>query len=260
LTTGTMDTDTRALKRTRYLEAARRILERDGLDALTMQALANEVGAAVGTIYGYFPSKGSLVAELQMAAVSTIVDAWIDASKVWGGAMRARGLTEHEVALAEVIAFGEFFLAIQVDFALEFDLNRGHLDEGRELFESVDLTAMRPSARGMVDGPATSIRASIDAGMLRTDPAEVHERVLMLLLALYGISLLSVPRPDTAHSLVPRLTRLMVRDLALAWGADQRVIDRVTPVVIGVVGDYPLSGLREVAGEPAPNGLAASGV
>jgi AcrR family transcriptional regulator len=252
-----MDTDTRALKRTRYLDAARRILERDGLDALTMQALANEVGAAVGTIYGYFPSKGSLVAELQMAAVRTVIDAWGAARSVWGRAMVERGLTANEVALAELIAFGEFFLAIQVDFALEFDLNRTYLDEGRELFDAVDLSTVRPSARELVEGPATSIHAGIDAGMLQADPAEVRERVLMLLLGLYGISLLSLPRPETAHSVVPHLTRLLVRDLALGWGADRQVVDRLTPVVLAVVRAHPLA---SVCPAIDARDMAASGV
>ena len=154
-----MHTESRGLKRSRYVDAARQILERDGLDALTMQALANEVGAAVGTIYGYFPSKGALVVELQMQAVSTIISAWRNASTVWSGALSQRGLTGPELALAEVVSFGEFFLAIQEDFALEFDLNRTHLEEGRDVFETVDLTAIRPSASELVEGPAERDRS-----------------------------------------------------------------------------------------------------
>ncbi len=238
-----MHTDSRAAKRTRYVDAARQILERDGLDALTMQALANEVGAAVGTIYGYFPSKGALVAELQMQAITTIIGAWRDAREVWTDALRGRGLTGTDVALAEVVAFGEFFVAIQVDYSLEFDLNRTHLDEGRELFETVDLTVTRPSAAELVEGPADAIEAGINAGALQADPGEVRDRVLMLLLGLYGISLLAVPRPDAVTTLVPELSRLMIRDLALGWGAEERALDRVTPVVHEVVAANPLSSL-----------------
>ncbi len=241
-----MHTDPRALKRNRYLDAARQILERDGLDALTMQALANEVGAAVGTMYGYFPSKGALVAELQMQAISTIIGAWRDARRVWSGALADRGLSGAEVALAEVVAFGEFFLAIQVDYSIEFDLNRSHLDEGRELFETVDLTVFRPSASELVEGPAHTIEAGIHAGALQADPTEVRDRVLILLLGLYGVSLLTLPQPEAAVTVVPELSRLMVRDLALGWGANRTALDRVTPMVREVVAAHPLSSLGPI--------------
>jgi AcrR family transcriptional regulator len=237
-----MQTESRAVKRARYIEAARQILERNGLDALTMQALANEVGAAVGTIYGYFPSKSALVAELQLQAIGTIIEAWHDARSVWTEALRDR-LTHAELALAEVVAFGEFFLAIQVDYALEFDLNRTHLDDGRELFETVDFSVIRPSVSELVEGPVEVVRASIEAGALRADPDAVRERVLMLLLGLYGVSLLSVPRPGTERTLVPELSRLMVRDLALGWGADAGALERVTPLVRAVVAEHPLASL-----------------
>jgi len=238
-----MHSDSRAIKRTRYLDAARQILQRDGLDALTMQALANQVGAAVGTMYGYFPSKGALVTELQKQAITTIIGAWRDARAVWTAALDDRGLTHPDIVLAEVVAFGEFFLAIQVDYSLEFDLNRAHLDDRNELFESVDLNVVRPTAADLVQGPAEAIEAGIDAGVLQADVAEIHERVLMLLLGLYGISLLAISRPETTQTLVPDLTRMLVRDLTLGWGADRGALDRVTPIVRAVIDEHPLSSI-----------------
>lgn len=49
----------------RILETAQRILEADGLDALTMQRLASELGYTVGATYRYFGSKDEIVAALQ---------------------------------------------------------------------------------------------------------------------------------------------------------------------------------------------------
>ena len=86
--------------------------------------------------------------------------------------------------------------------------------------------------------------------MLATDPAEVRERVLMLLLGLYGVSLLAVPRPDVAASLVPRLSRLMVHDFARAWGADPVTLDRLTPIVREVVASHPLGSMTNERRDP----------
>lgn len=49
------------------LEAARRILERDGVDALTTNRIAEDAGVSIGSFYQYFPDKQALLAELARA-------------------------------------------------------------------------------------------------------------------------------------------------------------------------------------------------
>lgn len=46
------------------LEAAIRLLERDGLEALTTNALAEMAGVSIGTLYQYFPDKNAVLAAL----------------------------------------------------------------------------------------------------------------------------------------------------------------------------------------------------
>ncbi|TNB48475.1 TetR/AcrR family transcriptional regulator [Martelella lutilitoris] len=46
------------------LEAAARILERDGLAGLNTNILAEKAGVSVGSVYQYFPSKEAVVAEI----------------------------------------------------------------------------------------------------------------------------------------------------------------------------------------------------
>jgi AcrR family transcriptional regulator len=55
------------------LEAALRLLERDGLDALNTNALAELAGVSIGTLYQYFPDKEavlSALADREVAAMS----------------------------------------------------------------------------------------------------------------------------------------------------------------------------------------------
>lgn len=56
------------------LEAAIRLLERDGLDSLTTNALAEMAGVSIGTLYQYFPDKNavlSALADREMAGLSS---------------------------------------------------------------------------------------------------------------------------------------------------------------------------------------------
>lgn len=46
------------------LEAAARIIERDGLDAVTTNAVATAAGVSVGSLYQYFPNRSAILAEL----------------------------------------------------------------------------------------------------------------------------------------------------------------------------------------------------
>lgn len=68
----------RALRREqaseRILDAAERILGSEGLEALTMQRLASELGLTVGAAYRYFPSKEAIVAALQRRVLVALSD------------------------------------------------------------------------------------------------------------------------------------------------------------------------------------------
>jgi AcrR family transcriptional regulator len=53
-----------AFRTREILAAARKLMERNGLDAVTMEEIAGAAGVAKGTIYLYFPSKDELIRAL----------------------------------------------------------------------------------------------------------------------------------------------------------------------------------------------------
>lgn len=66
-------------KRVRILDAARRLVGRDGFRETAMETVAAEAGVATGTVYRYFPSKAALfvevvsrVSEREVGVVATI--------------------------------------------------------------------------------------------------------------------------------------------------------------------------------------------
>lgn len=64
-------TPTAEWRRAQLLEAAARLMERDGSQAVSMQAVANEAGVSVGLIYRYFRGKE----ELLLAVIMSVLDA-----------------------------------------------------------------------------------------------------------------------------------------------------------------------------------------
>lgn len=79
-------TQERALRRREsILDATARILDRDGYDALTTNAVAREAGTAIGTVYEYFDGREALLEALLVRLSSRLGDA-IDRAVAAGGA------------------------------------------------------------------------------------------------------------------------------------------------------------------------------
>jgi AcrR family transcriptional regulator len=66
------------------VDAARRVLESEGTDALTMRRLADELGMQAPSLYKHFPSKGDL-------EVALIEDAMVEIGEVSHRALREPG-------------------------------------------------------------------------------------------------------------------------------------------------------------------------
>lgn len=229
----------RERRRSRYLDAAIGIVVRDGLDALTMQAIASEVGAAVGTIYGYFPSKSALLVELQMMAIERITVAWTGIEPRWRAEFEARGATPDEVAVGMAAMFGEFFLEIARVLPQEFRLQQLQLAQTHELFDPDEVDRLLPAAIGMFQVPYHLLVEATAAGMLDRAEAEA-ERSLAMVLALNGVTLSE--HIQVLHDVlsVSDLVRMVLRALLVGWGAPREVVDTGARLAVDIVAAVPL--------------------
>ena len=110
----------RIRRRQEYLDVASRMVIREGFDGLTMQAIADEVGAAVGTIYTYFNSKSALIAELQTMAISLIGQVIDAAFASWESELSS--LDPETRTLARLCAFGDFLPEVAHVYPEEYRL------------------------------------------------------------------------------------------------------------------------------------------
>lgn len=95
------DADRPGLNRDRVVDTALAIVDRDGLDGLTMRRLASELGVEAMSLYHWFPNKAAILDALVEAAIretATRVDATPQAG--WRANLRALAMGYRLVLLA----------------------------------------------------------------------------------------------------------------------------------------------------------------
>jgi len=55
------------------------IASRDGISSLSVRKLASACGIAVGSVYGYFPTKADLTAAVHPESLTDLMAEWVDA-------------------------------------------------------------------------------------------------------------------------------------------------------------------------------------
>ena len=95
------DAERPGLNRDRVVDTALAIVDRDGLDGLTMRRLASELGVEAMSLYHWFPNKAAILDALVEAAIretATRVDATPEAG--WRANLRALAMGYRQVLLA----------------------------------------------------------------------------------------------------------------------------------------------------------------
>jgi len=202
-----------------FLRAAKTIAFAEGLDALTMQRLADEVDAAVGTVYTYFPSKSALVAELQREAIQVLDDscARFEARFERDLVPTERSLTRRRLAL--VVGYTRFWVDTLETFPEEARLLQLLMSERRSTVDDQDVSRVLPAAVRILERVRLALDAAVADGAL--NPGDGMERTVVLAASLNGVLLLDhVARVDPALFDGPRLARALVTDLLRGWGAE----------------------------------------
>lgn len=229
-----------------YLRAALRVISEEGLDALTMQRLAAEVGASVGSVYTYFSSKGALVAEVQREAIERLAAS----AAVLGREVDAAGHQEPGPArLAPVVAFGRFWLTAHETHREEMRLLLLLLSDHREGVPEEEAGRVVPAALRLLALAESRLRAAADAGALAAGRVgeSPEQRTIALAAALTGCLQLQVVQRWDADLLDPRTTGRHVLDaLLLGWGADPAALAAAHRCVDRLEADGPLA--RPVTG------------
>jgi AcrR family transcriptional regulator len=199
-----------------YLRTALRIATEEGLDALTMQRLAAEVDAAVGTVYTYFPSKGALVAEVQREAIERLTASYLllrpDVEAKVADEAPTTAATTH------LVAFGRFWIDSFDSYPREQRLLQQLMSDAHRTVDDTEATRVVPAAMRLLDLARERFEVAGSVGALtESDPME---RTVTLAAALSGVlqlGKLGQFDPDLLDG--PRLAGTFLDDLLRGWGA-----------------------------------------
>lgn len=195
----------RQAKADAYLDAAMKVVARDGVDGLTMAALAAELDAAVGALYRYFPGKDELVAALQARALDALVD-------------EMRAARGRRGTLGRVLALLEPFATLADRDPLRHRL----LDELLSAPEAVHGDGAARALEAHLAPALALVAAALDdaraAGALAPGDARLRTRALWS--ALHGVShLRKRDRLEAAELKAAAVERALLEALLVGFGA-----------------------------------------
>jgi AcrR family transcriptional regulator len=160
------DTDLVERRRAQIVEAATRLVSRQGFAKTVVRDIAQEADISVGLVYEYVRAKEDIL--------FLIYEHW---SKVWQEGLE-KALAKGKDPLEQLKSVINFLVSVadkHADVTHLFYREPGHLtDHGRELAKTVE--------REMVERVAAVVDAAVSAGMLRqeTDSVVVATSVILL--------------------------------------------------------------------------------
>ncbi len=223
----------RAARYDQLLAAAGDLVDEHGLEGLTMQAVADRVDCAVGTIYTYFSSKSALMAALQTAAIQTLLATYHRAAEGWDDALAEADVDDAVASLVRIMAFGQLFVAGPELHPREFEFLQLLINTPEHTVNSDDVRTVTPHALTLLAEALVLIEAAVTEGALASTSQrsgdDTLRRTLRWVGALDGALLVSnanvtaLPEPEAFGA--RHLSQLVTEDLLLAWGAPPRTLE-----------------------------------
>lgn len=230
----------RVARHDQLMTAAMEIVAEDGIDELTMLAVAERVGCAVGTIYTYFASKSSLIAALEANAIRILLDVLHESADIWEEGLDELDVPDDVASLVRILATGRLFVALDRVRPREFEMLQMLLTVKQDLTTNQDRDTVLPVALALLTDVNSAIEAAVEAGALRAPSQEpyggvdqtadtVLDRTIRLVGALNGALLVTnvgVNPERISPSIFDghRLGLSLVNDMLLAWGAEAETL------------------------------------
>lgn len=198
------------------LDRAMEILEADGLDALTLQRLAQALGVVTTAIYRYFPSKDALMAALQRRAVRVIAEHFRgELGALLADLAKAPPAT---VSLATVLTIGELYFALPETHPNEWSFVARLLGDPKRLLSEEEAARTAPILEGFLREMESVFTRAEETEAL--DPGSAEERVFAFWAAVHGAHCMDkVRRVSRGAPPVAAIGRFTARALLSSWGA-----------------------------------------
>ncbi|MGZ3453515.1 MAG: helix-turn-helix domain-containing protein [Polyangiales bacterium] len=169
------------------LDAAMRLLASEGLEALTLQRVARELGLVTTALYRYFPSKDVLLAAMQRRAVAALHARFVRAKATWSKA--AARLEPKSAALLPIVGAARFYVALPETMPEPFRLVAILLGDTRVLVSDDEAAKAVPVVSAFVADAAAPFEEAAQVGAL--EGGQAIDRTLIFWAAVHGLTQLS---------------------------------------------------------------------
>jgi AcrR family transcriptional regulator len=150
----------RAARRSeQLLSAAAKLMERDGSQAVSMQAVADEAGVSVGLIYRYFSGKDDLL-------LAVIVDVLETFTTAVPAAVEAAGEDPVDQLVAAFRAYCQVIDAHRHAAVLTYRESKSLGAAGRERIKQLEIETSEPLRRVIRDGVAAGVLSTADPDLV----------------------------------------------------------------------------------------------
>jgi AcrR family transcriptional regulator len=222
-----------------FLATALRIVTADGLTALTMQGLAEELGCGIRTLYLHFPSKMALVAELQRESLDIVNTSFrLSRAHLDELLVERRVRRGAQVGLARVWGAARFWIEAEAVFPQEIDLCRRMFIDPTLRLDDAEAPRVVPAALRMLDTVREMLDDAVAARAL--EEGNPLRRAVVLIAATTGVLMTSgLGRWDEELFVGPPLSTELLHDLLRGWGATKANL----AIVAGHVDELAARGL-----------------
>ena len=211
----------------------------EGVEALTVQRLAEVLDYTPGALYRYFPSMGAVLVALQCRVVEEYFELFLSAVDRCKRIAIERELPAAVSALARILVLAEVYREFARHRPAQYRLIALLLGDPRQLVEDdVAGPVVEPMLR-VLSLVARQIEEAASVGALR--PGDSMGRALLLWSGLQGLLQLRKLERFAPETLAfERLAAEMVRALLGAWGAREGDIARAEEMLLEESRERPL--------------------
>jgi AcrR family transcriptional regulator len=212
------------------LATALRIVTTEGLSALTMPRLAEELDCGIGTLYRHVPTKDALIAELQREALDRILMSFEVSQAHLVDLFELRRVVDpRRMALAKAVAGVRFWICAEREMPKEIELLRLMFTDPDLHMEEEDISRSLPVSMRLLDVARTLVADAAEHGAIGPGPDVL--RAINVVSGTNGVLMTSVlDRWDDLFN-GQALATMLARDLFVGWGADPAELDEVELLV-----------------------------
>lgn len=195
------------------LDAAARLMEREGSEAVSMQALAAEAGVSVGLIYRYFGSKDDVL----LAVITQVLDAFADQVPT---AIAAAGDDPVRRLAAAFAAYCRVIDEYRHAAVLTYRESKSLDAAGRERIKRLEIETSQPLRE--------AVRAGIEAGVFVVDDPDLVAYDLLLLAQSWALKHWYFEQTKTLDSYITGQLALALRAI-VASSQKRKYADLLSP-------------------------------